>query len=398
MSPAAGVAAPDRARDLSIVAYEMEGQPTGVGRYLEGLLGGVARLGVGGCWSLYFKGDPFSHSLWEGESPTGRTRFEPLFDLRPSARAIPWEQLRLPRLLRNRPADLLFSPAYSLPAAPDVPAMVTLHDLSFEHLQHEFRWRERWRRRILARRAARQARRVLVDSRTMARDVASTYRLPEAKIGVVPLGVDPQFFAPPEAPEHETAELRRLGIEPPYLLALGSVLPRRRLDLVLEAFTTLAREIPDLRLVLCGANRLRDPRQLDRWCEATRVSTRILRPGWIRDEILPALYRGAEASIYLSSYEGFGLPPLEALACGTLPVVTPGQALDDLWPEYPFRVPALDTAAVTTTCRRILDTSSTNGQWLEEGRRRVAALSWEHSARLFLQEVEIALGEAPVKR
>ena len=232
-----------------------------------------------------------------------------------------------------------------------------------------------------------------MDSQTMARDVASTYHLSDAKIGVVPLGVDPQFFAPPGAPGDELAELRRLGIEPPYLLALGSVLPRRRLDLVLESFASLAHDAPDLRLVICGANRLRDPRQLDRWCDATGLSARILRPGWIGDEILPALYRGAEASIYLSAYEGFGLPPLEALACGTLPVVTPGQALDDLWPDYPFRVPSLESSAVTTTCRHLLDASS-DPQWLEEGRRRVAALSWEHSARLFLQEVEVALAEA----
>lgn len=86
----------------AVVAYEMEGRPTGVGRYLEGLLTGLAQLGKGGHFTLFFKGEPFSHPLWEEHGD----RFEPRFDGRPHAHPILWEQLRLPKLLRRERFDL----------------------------------------------------------------------------------------------------------------------------------------------------------------------------------------------------------------------------------------------------------------------------------------------------
>lgn len=393
-APPGGPAAalPPRTPDVSVVAYEMEGRPTGVGRYLEGLLSGVAEVGAGGCWSLFFKGNPFAHPLWKPPASAAQNvRFEAFFDRRPAARPIPWEQFRLPGLLRSHTSDLLFSPAYSLPSAPGLPAMVTLHDLSFEHLGREFSWRERWRRRLLARWAARRARRVLVDSRTMARDVAETYGVQESRIGVVPLGIDRRFFAPTTDPELAERELRRLGVEPPYLLALGSVLPRRRLDLVLAAMAAITPRRPDLRLVICGANRLRQPARLEHWINDSGVGNRVVHLGWLDDGLLPDLYRGAEASVYLSTYEGFGLPPLEALACGTLPVVSSGQAFDDLWPAYPFRVPELTAAGVAEVFRQLLVHPGDTNSCRAEGRRRVEALSWTHSARLFLREIELAL-------
>ena len=88
---------------IAVVAYEMEGERTGVGRYLEGLLWGIARTGDARRWRLYFKGDPFDHPLWA----TGDGRFEPVFDRRPQARPILWEQLRLPLLLRRDSPELV---------------------------------------------------------------------------------------------------------------------------------------------------------------------------------------------------------------------------------------------------------------------------------------------------
>ena len=161
---------------VAVVAYEMEGSKTGVGRYLEGLLSGVARCDNDWQWQLYFKGDPFRHPLWNAtERGEARRRFEPIFDRRPQARPIPWEQLRLPRLLRRDRPDVVFSPAYSLPPATGAPGLVTVHDLSFELLGDEFSRRERWRRRLLARRAVKRARRVLTDTEEIARDLMRVY-------------------------------------------------------------------------------------------------------------------------------------------------------------------------------------------------------------------------------
>ncbi len=229
---------------LGVVAYEMEGARTGVGRYLEGLLAGLRESESPWRFELFLKGEPFEHELWGG-------KVEPVFDRRAGAHPILWEQLRLPRLLARRGVDAVFSPAYSLPRGLGVPSLVTVHDLSFERLGGELSWKERWRRRFLARSAVRRATRVLADTGMIGRELEVTYDLPPEKVGVVPLGLDDKFLSGGDA-EADLAKLGSYGIAPPYLLYLGSILPRRRVDLVIEAFAAVAAENPELRLVLAG--------------------------------------------------------------------------------------------------------------------------------------------------
>lgn len=367
---------------LGVVAYEMEGARTGVGRYLEGLLAGLRESDGPWSYELFLKGEPFEHALW-GDG------IEPVFDRRPSTHPILWEQIRLPRLLARHGVNAVFSPAYSLPRALKVPSLVTVHDLSFERLGEEFSWKERWRRRWLARSAVRRATRVLADTGTIARELMSTYGLAEEKVGVVPLGLDAKFLG--GADESDLAKLAPYGIEPPYLLYLGSILPRRRVDLVIEAFAAVAGERPDLRLVLAGSNRLRRPEDLPRWIQGSGFAERIVVVGYVGEDALPALYRRAELVFYLSSYEGYGIPPLESLAAGTVAVVADGLALDDLWSEYPYRCRSLDRDAVVEVTRRAMGDAEARAAVGEEGARRMAELTWKRSAELFLAELDRAV-------
>lgn len=387
---------------IGVVAYEMEGRPTGVGRYLAGLLDGLARTpddaAPGERWLLFFRGIPFEHPLWSAppeDSSTPGPLFEPRFDRRPHRHPVLWEQLRLPRLLRREKLDAVFSPGYSLPEGARVPGVVTLHDLSFELLGDEFGPRERWRRRLLARRAARRAARVLVDTERAARDLERIYRVPRRRIAVVPLGLDERFRSEKirQEPKLEADDLGRLadfGVAPPFVLAAGSVLPRRRLDLVIAAFAEIAPRHPGLRLVIAGQNALPHPADLDRWVSSSGVAERIVRPGWVSEEALLALYRRAAAVVYVSTYEGFGLPPLEALALGTPAITSPGMALEELWPDDPFRLPALEHGALLEILGAVLADP-------EAARRRARAapldsLDWRRSARLLRQELRTVIG------
>ncbi|MEO1087827.1 MAG: glycosyltransferase family 1 protein, partial [Acidobacteriota bacterium] len=289
---------------VGVIAYELEGARSGVGRYLEGLLRGAAEIeGANVDWHLLYKSDPTADPLLELPDVTAH------FDRRPGARPIAWEQTRLPWVLRRLELDLLFSPGYSLPIAPGLPQVVTLHDLSYEHLRHEFRPREGLRRRLLARWAAKKADRILVDTRAMADDLHRTYGLDRSKIGVVPLAVDRAFFEP------QPYDVGSLGVEGPYVLCLGSILPRRRLDLVIRAFAGAA---PDgMQLVISGRDRLPRPGELQAWIDASPARNSIHRLDYVPEEALVPLYAGADATVYLSNYEGYGLPPLESLAAGT---------------------------------------------------------------------------------
>ncbi|MEM6457550.1 MAG: glycosyltransferase, partial [Acidobacteriota bacterium] len=189
------------------------------------------------------------------------------------------------------------------------------------------------------------------------------------------------------------------GIDPPYLLYVGTLLGRRHIDRLIGAFAEIAPEFESLTLVLVGANRLRDPGALAQWIRRAGVGKRVRLVGYVGDSLLPALYRNAELCYYLSSYEGFGLPPLEALASGTPVVVSDGLALDDLWPDYPYRCVEPSVASIAGATRRLLvDVLSVDGgaehPLLREGRTRVRQLSWRRTADTFLREVARAVADA----
>lgn len=398
---------------MGVVAYEMEGRPSGVGRYLEGLLRGLRSAGPPGWrWTLFFRGDPFPSDLFSRDEGAP---VRAVFDGRPGAHPIAWEQFRLPRLLRRHGLDFLFSPAYSLPPFAGVPRMLTLHDLSFEHLPAEFGVRERWRRRVLARLAAARAERVLTDTRAVARDLEATYGVETERIGVVPLAVDDAFFQGFRNRATDEAELPsmlcELGVQSPYVLHLGSVLPRRRVDRTLQAFRRVISTPPgvtddswdgpprgvtddswddSLHLVLAGADRLPE-RDLDRRIADSGVADRIVRVPWVPEDALVSLYAHAAASVYVSTYEGYGLPPLESLATGTPAVVSGGLALDDLWPGYPFRID-LDAepeapGSLEYGLRRALRAPT---GFAEEAREVIRRLDWTRSAAALVDEIRIA--------
>ena len=373
---------------VGVVAYEMEGQSTGVGRYLAGLLAGVAEVAPPWRWTLFFHGGRFEHELF------GHPAFEPVFAGR-RGRAPVWEQLTLPALLARAGVDLVFSPSYSLPPSP-VPGVVTVHDLSFELRGGELGLRERWRRRLLARRACRRAARVLADTPAIREQLVERYRLEPERVGVVPLGVDEAFrragaVAVVAAAEPARSEAPGLppGVSPPYLLYLGTLLERRNVPLLLEVFARLRVERPELSLVLAGADRLRRRGGIGRLLVGAGEG--VIHLGYVPEVAVVPLYRGAELSFYLSEYEGFGLPPLESLAAGTPAVVGPGLALDGLWPDYPYRCAELEAGEVTRVAAAALADGARRRRVAAEGLERMAGLTWRRSAERFLEELERAL-------
>ncbi len=394
---------------IGVVACEMEGAPTGVGRYVEELLAALRGTLRARGWrlKLFFRGDPFEHPLWSGETPDGRL-CEAVFDGRPGAHPVLWEQFRLPRILRRRPVDILFSPGYSLPRGGPRPTLVTIHDVSFEILPRDFGFRERWRRRFLARRAARSATRVLTDTGRTAAELRNRYGVPEERIAVAPLGVSPRFERAGRAVRRgaagASASLTSLGVRRPYLLVPGSILPRRRLDLVLAGLTRLLREpatageatgaaelaVDELRIVVAGGNQLPRPEDLDRMVRTSGCADRVVRTGYVDDRILPELYASAAGTVYVSAYEGYGLPPLESLAAGVPALVADAPALLELWPDYPLRCDRLDVDAVTQGLRRLLFDREARGAVQAEGPERLRSLTWARAAEQFAIEVETA--------
>jgi len=366
-----------------IVAAEMEGPSTGVGRYLQGLLTGLGSWDHGVEWHLFFQGAPEDLSV----SLPGCA----LHHSGDSGSRVVWEHLRLPSVLRRYDLDVVVCPGYTIPFGVRTPTVVCIHDLSFELLPRDFRFRERWRRRLLARRAARLAARVVCDTDHMAGLVAETYRVPADRMAVIPLAVDRGRFSP--RPNEADAQcLHRLGVRSPYLLWLGTVLERRQPREVLEAFTAVRSQGHDLQLVIAGANRMRSPGHLDRWIRELGLERHTLRLGWVDEAALAPLYRGAAAAVYVSRHEGFGLPPLECLASGTPVVVSAGLALDSAWPDYPFRCADTSPQAISSAMSRAVSSTAWDEDLSARAQQVLDRFDWTVSSKLFVAELERAAG------
>jgi glycosyltransferase involved in cell wall biosynthesis len=299
---------------IGIDAHAIGERQGGNETYIRNLIAALAELDQENRYTLYLTSRQAAED-WRGRWDNFKVRLLPP----------PTPLVRVPVALafelRRRPVDVLHVQFTAPPFCP-VPVVTTIHDLAFEHHPETFTRRGRTQLKLTVRRTARRAAHILTVSEFSRQDIAHTYRLSPYKITVTPNGVAPHFTPEPRAADEAEAVRRRFGIERDYLLAVGSIQPRKNLARLVGAYRRLRERHPDFthQLVIAG-------RRL--WLHRETLAE-IKRQAWARDVIvtgyveegdLPALYRSASALVYPSLFEGFGLPPLEAMACGT-PVIT----------------------------------------------------------------------------
>ncbi|MCX7707409.1 MAG: glycosyltransferase family 4 protein, partial [Anaerolineae bacterium] len=306
-------------------------QRTGTETYSLHLIRALLNLGSDHRFRLYtngkppeglfgsenLRGDGLSRSAQPGATEVATTK-KGVF--RAEIRSIPfprlWTHLRLSAEMALQPPDVLFVPAHVIPLLHPAASVVTVHDLGYLHYPESHR---AWDRRYLdwsTRWSARQAAAVLVDSAATGRDLAEAYGISPAKIHVVYLGRDEGLHRV-EDPDLLARTRAGYNLGERYLLYVGTLQPRKNLVRVVEAFGRLAGrpELADVRLVLAGKKGwFYDP--LFARVSQLGLDGRVVFPGYVPDADLPALLSGAVAFVYPSLYEGFGIPVLEAGACG----------------------------------------------------------------------------------
>jgi len=317
----------------------------------------------------------------------------------PTSRAtvrVVWEQVAQPWVLRRIGADLVHGPAFVGPVLASCPAVVTIHDLSFLRFPALFRPANRLYLAVLTRLSTRRARRLIAVSAETASEVTRLLGVPAERIDVVYHGVDPMFRP---LPAGEVAAFRqRRGLPERFVLFVGTLEPRKNLVRLVEAFARIragADRHIGARLVLAGGKGwLYD--ELFARVEALGLGEQVTFPGYVASDELPLWYNAATVLAYPSIYEGFGLPLLEAQACGT-PVLTSNvSSLPEAAGEAALMVDPYDVEALAAGLHRLLVDEPLRHELRERGLAHAGQFSWPRAAQETARVYWRALCEAPV--
>lgn len=306
-----------------------------------------------------------------------------------------FEQVTFPRACRKLGVELAHVPYFGSPLAPPVPTVVTIHDL-IPMVLPEYRGGFLVRLYTsLAAAAAQQARLVLADSQASKRDILRKLDIPDGRVRVVYLAPAPHFQPAPTW-EQVVQVKKKYNLPETFVLYMGGYDARKNLSALLHAFTwvsaTLQGQYP---LVLAGrlpekdTSFFPDPRRIAR---ELGIEKYIVTPGWIAEEDMPLVYSAATVFVYPSRYEGFGLPVLEAMACGTPVVTTNAASLPEIAGPAAFQLDPDDTKHIAAPIIRLCTEESFNDEMIERGFGQVEKFSWEKTARETLKAYQETLG------
>ena len=290
--------------------------------------------------------------------------------------------------LRRRPVDILHVQYTSPPFTP-CPVVNTIHDLSFEHLPETFK-RRSWRQmRLTIRRSAQSAAHILTDCDFARDDILKTYGIAPERVTAVPLAAAVRFS--PVRDERELDRVRnKYGINGKYILTVGSIQPRKNIPRLIRAYSMLCRERnlePLPKLVVVGKRGWLYEDTLAT-AESSTVRDRIILTGYVDDKDLPALYSAASCFVYPSYFEGFGIPPLEAMRCGTPTITGDRTCFPEIIGDAGLMVDPFDEQAIKLGIVRVLTEQTLRDELIEKGLKRANSYDWLKTARQTLDVYE----------
>ena len=292
------------------------------------------------------------------------------------------EQLRIPLDLRREGIDLFHAPHYVLPPLTPCKSVVTIHDcihLRFpqylpNRLAYAYARSSMWV-------ATHRSNRVLTVSEASKRDILRYFRIPEGKIDVIYNAIDERFGETPSPDEVERVR-ERYQLNAPYVLYAGNIKPHKNLERLIEAFHTLRQDgdLAHVKLLIIG-DEISKYAALRRAVHRYKLHKHVRFFGFVPDKTLAVLYRLARVFVFPSLYEGFGLPPLEAMASGTPVITSDVSSLPEVVGDAALLIDPLDPAAIADAMRRVLMDSDLRETLRQKGLERVREFSWERSVR-----------------
>ncbi len=343
---------------------------TGIPVYVFNLVREIAKLDRENLYFLYTNKEiPLKFDLPQN--------FQVVLVKKPYPRLQLWYQIGLPLRMRKDRLDLYHDTLFLLPFLQGkIPGVITVHDLS-GLLMPEYHEKKVSLTSKIIPFAVRKARRIIAVSNFTRQEVEKFFPHAKGKVRVVYNGVSPEFRP---APEEEIKRVReKYGINYPYVMYLGTIEPRKNLSTLLSAFSLLIKEFPHY-LVLVGMKGWKY-RGIFQALEELSIRERVIFTGFVPAADLPPLYTGADVFVYPSLYEGFGIPALEAMACGTPVVASNTSSLPEVVGEAGLLADPRSPEEIARKIRMVLRDKKLAEELSLRGKQRAREFSWEKTAK-----------------
>ena len=291
--------------------------------------------------------------------------------------------LTLAAELRRRPIDILHVQYTAPPLAP-CDTVVMIHDLSFEHIPETFKRRSWMQMRLTVRRTARSATHILTDSEYSRQDILRTYRLPPERVTTTPLAASSRF-----KPVNDPHVLDKYGISGDYILAVGSIQPRKNIARLIRGYSRMLAQHSDNapRLVIVGKRAWLFEDTI-RAAAVSSANDKILFTGYVPESDLAALYTGALCFAYPSYFEGFGIPLLEAMRCGTPTITSDRTCFPEVVGDASLIIDPFDEESIAAGLWRMISDAALREQLRSRGFVQSSLFDWHETARRTLDVYE----------
>lgn len=366
-----------------LLAHTRSFRRAGVSNYVEALLAGLGQIDRRNRYTVYTTRGLGASAL--GLPPNFRVRPSLLPTINPRVR-IPWEQLLAPALMRLAGVDVYHGVLNVMPLASPAPSVVTIHDLSPFLFPQTFRRVNRTYTRWAIRVAARRAARILAVSEFTKQEIVRWLCVPPERVVVTYDAADARF-APPD--RQELAAFRsKHGLPERFVLFLGTLEPRKNLTLLLDAYAMVASSL-DAPLLIAGSRGWLYEPVLAR-AEQLNLGDKLRFVGYVDQAEQHLWYAAATAFAFPSLYEGFGMPPLEAMACGTPVVVSSSSSLPEVVGDAGLVVPPDDPEELAEALHRVLTDAALREELRTRGLKQARRFSWRDTAERTLAVYEAA--------
>ncbi|MFO7675241.1 MAG: glycosyltransferase family 1 protein [bacterium] len=374
---------------VAVDATAVRSHHHGVGTYVANILESLVRTERANRYHVYMTRTGLTNTNL-GRLAPGRLRVTPVTGWRPLR--ILWEQYLMAADARRRGADVIWGCHNSLPRSHCIPRVVTVHDLGvFAVPRYYPALKAVYFRRALSQAVA-TADMVLPVSRFTANELENRLKVPPARIRVVANGVS-KHFCPVRSPDRIAAARARYSLPNRFVLTVGVPEPKKNLLGILAAWRLLEQQGRKPPVLVVGGGRSYGWQNRDIYRAVAELGDRVLTTDFITVSDLPAVYSLADCFVFPSFYEGFGLPPLEAMACGTPVIVSNAASMPEVIGDAGLLVEPSDVAGLATAVSRLLSDAVLRAELSARGIARAARWQWDDSARRLLDVFHEVAGQ-----